>query len=113
MNKTKQFMEKNLIAAQMHLDDDNFINIGINPCIMCSEVSMTVLMQAERSEDFIRDYQVTVMIAQSLFKGDAEALEGEVVTYKEKERRILKVSATPVNMEWRFDLGAKYSSAGK
>lgn len=105
-------MEQNLIAAMAHLDDDNFIDIGINPCIMCTEVSMNVASQSERSEDFIRDYQVTVMIAQSLFKGDAEALEGEVVTYKDKERRVLKVSSTPVNMEWRFDLGAKYSSSG-
>ena len=106
-------MQQSLIAAQAHIDDDNFINIGINPCIMCSEVSMAVASQSERSQDFIRDYQVTVMIAQSLFKGDAEALEGEVVTYKDKERRVLRVTATPLAMEWRFDLGSKYSSADK
>lgn len=106
-------MERHLIAAQMHLDDDNFINIGMNSCIMCTEVSMTVAQQSQRSQDFIRDYQVTVMIAQSLFKGDAEAQEGELATYKEKERRVLRVTATPDSMEWRFDLGSKFSSADK
>lgn len=124
MSRIKELMNDSLGAAMRHLDDDNGIFLGF--CIpsprtlsdgtqllpvddlLVSEVSLTTRQSQERDSDFIRDYELTVMVRQSDFPGDAELYEGELATYKNKERRIMAVRQTPDNLEWFFDLGAKY-----
>jgi len=113
MSKIKDIMNNQLKAAMSHLDDDNGIfngfSLGNNFDLLCSEVSLTMRQSQERDADFIQAYQLSVLVRQSDFDGDANTFEGDIAIYKDIERRVMKVTATSDGLEWRFDLGAKYT----